>query len=71
MPVPIIVSHFQFFYESNKVLKKINKETIRKSLLTDKEIQEVWSQKNSISNNCINNKSAKKEETKKLLNCWK
>ena len=28
LPVPIIVSHFQFFYQSTKMLKKVNKETL-------------------------------------------
>jgi hypothetical protein len=31
LPVPIIVSHFQFFYQSNQMLKKVNKETLRLS----------------------------------------
>jgi hypothetical protein len=31
LPVPIIVSHFQFFYQSNQILKKINKETLKAS----------------------------------------
>ncbi len=29
LPVPIIVSHFQFFYQSNEVVKKLNKDTLR------------------------------------------
>jgi hypothetical protein len=33
LPVPIIVSHFQFFYQSNEVLKKVNKETLKASYL--------------------------------------
>lgn len=31
LPVPIIVSHFQYFSRSNETLKKVNKETLRKS----------------------------------------
>ena len=31
LPVPIIVSHFQFFYQSNQMLKKVSKETLRLS----------------------------------------
>lgn len=31
LPVPIIVSHFQYFTNSSKTLKKVNKETLRKS----------------------------------------
>ena len=47
LPVPIIVSHFQFFYESNKVVKKLNRETLNKSMLTDKEIQDIWNRRSS------------------------
>jgi len=31
LPVPIIVSHFQFFYQSNEVLKKLNADTLKAS----------------------------------------
>lgn len=31
LPVPIIVSHFQYFSKSNEALKKVNKETLRAS----------------------------------------
>lgn len=31
LPVPIIVSHFQYFSRSNETLKKVNKETLRAS----------------------------------------
>lgn len=31
LPVPIIVSHFQYFSNSSKTLKKVNKDTLRKS----------------------------------------
>ncbi len=31
LPVPIIVSHFQFFYQSSKVVKKLNKDTLKAS----------------------------------------
>ena len=31
------MSHFQFFYQSNEVLKKINKETLRASYKKDNE----------------------------------
>lgn len=35
LPVPIIVSHFQFFYQSNEVVKKLNKETLRASYIQE------------------------------------
>jgi hypothetical protein len=35
LPVPIIVSHFQFFYQSTKMLKKVNKETLLASYQMD------------------------------------
>lgn len=42
LPVPIIVSHFQFFYQSSEVVKKLNKETLKASyLITDSEELEV------------------------------
>lgn len=31
LPVPIIVSHFQYFSKSSETLKKVDKETLRKS----------------------------------------
>jgi hypothetical protein len=31
LPVPIIVSHFQYFSRSNETFKKVDKETLRKS----------------------------------------
>jgi hypothetical protein len=31
LPVPIVVSHFQFFYQGNQMLKKVSKETLRAS----------------------------------------
>ncbi len=33
LPVPIIVSHFQFFYQGNLIFKKLNKETLKASYL--------------------------------------
>ena len=39
LPVPIIVSHFQFFYQSNEVVKKLNKETLLKSQMSDSELE--------------------------------
>ena len=38
LPVPIVVSHFQFFYQSNQVVKKLNKETLRLSFKKDSEL---------------------------------
>lgn len=35
LPVPIIVSHFQFFYQSNEVVKKLNKDTLRASYIQE------------------------------------
>ena len=35
LPVPIIVSHFQFFYQSTKMLKKVSKETLKASYQMD------------------------------------
>lgn len=39
LPVPIIVSHFQFFYQSNKMLKKVSKETLLASYRMSQEDQ--------------------------------
>lgn len=79
LPVPIIVSHFQFFYESNKVLKKINKETLRKSCLSDDEIQQAWFDLNSNtnlnqeskSNHDISNHNQYQQSHNSILNCFK
>ena len=35
LPVPIIVSHFQFFYQSSEVVKKLDKETLKASYFQD------------------------------------
>ncbi len=37
LPVPIIVSHFQFFYQSSEVVKKLNKETLKASYFQEEE----------------------------------
>ena len=31
LPVPIIVSHFQFFYSGNQIIKRVSKETLKAS----------------------------------------
>ena len=40
LPVPIIVSHFQFFYHGNQVFKKLNKDTLKASYLIGLEDEE-------------------------------
>lgn len=52
LPVPIIVSNFNFFYQSNKDLKKINKETLRKSLGAS--CDNLYFDKNDAKRKCIN-----------------
>lgn len=42
LPVPIVVSHFQFFYSSNQVVKKLNKETLKLSFRKDAEIENEY-----------------------------
>lgn len=41
LPVPIIVSHFQFFYQSSEVVKKLNKETLKKSYIQENQEEAV------------------------------
>jgi len=50
LPVPIVVSHFQFFYASNEVVKKLNKETLRLSFRRDSEIARENIENNSDKN---------------------
>jgi uncharacterized GH25 family protein len=48
LPVPIVVSHFQFFYASNEVVKKLNKETLKLSFRRDSEISRENLEKSAI-----------------------
>ena len=41
LPVPIIVSHFQFFYQSSEVVKKLNKETLKAAYIQEKSYEEL------------------------------
>lgn len=41
LPVPIIVSHFQFFYQSSEVVKKLNKETLKAAYIQEKMYEEL------------------------------
>ncbi len=47
--MPIIVSHFQFFYQGNQVLKKVNKETLKASynMNNDDDDCDIYSNNNS------------------------
>lgn len=57
LPVPIIVSHFQYFSKSNETLKKVNKETLRASnnLKSKNEIIKSTSERNLSSTGSLSN----------------
>ena len=81
LPVPIVVSHFQFFYASNEVVKKLNKDTLKQSFRRDSEISSKYSENDANkSKNHINNESTsvqqhvefRRDSSKKLFTmCFK
>lgn len=57
LPVPIIVSHFQFFYQGNQVLKKVNKETLKASYrMSNEEDDEDYNRNDSFNDDNKMNK---------------
>jgi hypothetical protein len=60
--VPIIVSHFQFFYQGNQVLKKVNKETLKASYRMNNDDDDYLDSYNKNSNNSFNNSYNDKSE---------
>jgi hypothetical protein len=67
LPVPIIVSNFNFYYLSNKDLKKISNESLRASLGTSSEI--LTFQKTNLRNpflKCIQDRARRKRLSKAL-----
>ena len=66
LPVPIIVSNFNFFYRSNKDLKMISKESLRASLGS---VEHLTFEKAASMNpflKCIQDRARKKRMSKSL-----
>jgi hypothetical protein len=72
LPVPIVVSHFQFFYASNEVVKKLNKETLRLSFRRDSEVFRESLDKNTTNTLANQSVKQKKDSTPNFLSkCFK
>jgi len=76
LPVPIVVSHFQFFYASNEVVKKLNKETLKLSFRRDSEISRENLEKSTSNDSTAttNQHSSLKKNSNKtniLFKCFK
>lgn len=70
LPVPIIVSHFQFFYQSSEVVKKLNKDTLKASYFheTDDECEDVVDEIESIKSKETTEEEKPKSFKEKTLN---
>lgn len=72
LPVPIVVSHFQFFYASNEVVKKLNKETLRLSFRRDSEVLRESLDKNTTNTTANQSVRQKKDSTTNFISkCFK
>jgi hypothetical protein len=69
LPVPIIVSHFQFFYQSTKMLKKVDKETLLASYQMDMDYEDE-TRLNDANREAVV-AAANGNQTKKFLKCFK